>query len=232
MIRVIALLGALLVPASWVQADVIFSTDLSEWESQVDGHDSLTFTSTNVAFADEVGSPPGSNAGLGPQLTFQGSNTGFDYDFSVQTLEPNAGFTFDDNEGDSDFNDALSIGDINNFENDDFRFDFTGTIFGFGMDLRDIHDAVGETFSVFDAGGLIGNFTAIPEFEDGPVFVGVVSDTAITHVIFDEDAGGDDIAIRSAFFATSIAVPEPTSSLFILVAAVNLNLIRRKRSNL
>ncbi len=210
-----------------VAADTEFTTDFSQWQAMAPANDTFIFTSPNTGLADEVTSDPIGNAFIGPVLTFQGSNTGLDFDFQVQTLEVGAGFTWDDNEGDSDFNDALSVGDIDNFDDDDFRIDFTGTVTAFGFDLRDNDSSTGESFSVFGDSGLLGTFSMIPA-DTGSSFVGVVTDDGpISHVIFDEDSGSDDIAIRSISFSTN-AIPEPGSGSMVSMAMLFALCFRRR----
>lgn len=228
----LVLVGAALtcLPNCQCFADVVFSTDISAWQSTNPGFKEFGFTSNNVLLADEITTAPGHNEAIGSILTFDETNTGLGFNFAIQALESGAEFTFDDNEGGSVFDDVLSVGDINNFENDDFRIDFSSSdVFAFGFELLDNDDVAGESFSVFGASGLLGTLTTIPG-SSGAVFIGVTSDEAITHVVFDEDAGGDDIAVRS-ISASTTAVPEPNAGLLVGMALLFVSALRRKQSN-
>ena len=212
---------------SMLIADPTFFDTESSWQAAFQSTETFTFTPTNVALADEVTGAPGNNQNLGPMLTFAGAMTGYDFGFSVQTLETNANFTFNDNEGDSDFTHSLSVGDINNHEDDDFRVEFTGVVYGFGFDLRDSDRSPGEFFQVFGASGLLGS-TPVMADSAASDFVGVVSSVPITHVIFDEDPGSDDIAVRSFSFSNSQAIPEPAATV-VTTALLGIGLVRRRR---
>ena len=59
----------------------------------------------------------------------------------------------------------------------------------------------------------------IPTMNDQNIFVGVKSDEPITRIVFDEDSGSDDIAVRDFRFGT---VPEPGSSILILTSCLML----------
>lgn len=89
-----------------------------------------------------------------------------------------------------------------------------GDIFAFAFDLRDNGGAVGEKFEVFGASGSLGSTTIIPT--GSFAFLGVISHgDPITKVVFDEDSGGDDIAVGGIHLATTtfaqvITTPSPS----------------------
>lgn len=213
------------------QADVVFYTSEVDWRSDVQDEEDFAFNAANVGLATELGAAPGGNDQLGGTLTFESTNTGLSTSFVLSALQAGAGFTFDDNEGGGpEWDDALSVGDIDNFENDDWQITFdSSSVFSFGWFLQDNDpSSTGESFSVFDKASdtLIGTFTAIPN-TDGIDFVGFRSTVAVGRVVFDEDATGDDIAIGGVIIS-STAVPEPSGTAFVS-ALLALAIFRRGR---
>ena len=185
-------------------AGVSFYTDEAAWTAAVNAVavDAFDTTAANIALADEVVSAPSQDAGLGAQLTFRAATTGLCGGFSLHTLESGAGFTFDDGEpSPASFpSDSLSVGDIDDFEDDDFRISFpTRTVFALGFSLVNNTQDIAESYRVLGAQGLIGTLpgSSIPDSSgNGSTWVGVVASEPITSVVFDEAAAGDDIAIR------------------------------------
>jgi hypothetical protein len=159
-----------------------------------------------------VASPPGSNAQLGAQLTFRVANTGLCGGFTLQSVQSGAGFTFDDDEAGAAWDAALSVGDVGDFQDDDFRLTFpTASFHAVGLLLVDNTQDAGEGFRVFGRGGLLGSLsgTSIPDSSgDGTTFVGVVATEPIEGVRFDEDAGSDDVAIRALRFGCATEDPD------------------------
>lgn len=144
------------------------------------------------------GPPP--NSGQGPVLTFDQAPPFF----TLQTLQPGANFTFDDDEGAGNvpsFDNALSIGDIDNHENDDFRLSLPAgtTAMALGFQLNDSNGAAGESLRLLDSGG--GTIQTIPldGTPDGNSFIGFIASTPVAGFEFNEDAGGDDVAIGAVF---------------------------------
>lgn len=222
---------AMLPAAKSVFADLVFYTNETSWNNSVQGVEALDFTAANVALANEVASPPGNNAFLGGVLTFDSANTGLSSSFVLSTLETDAGFTFNDNEGSGpEWDNALSVGDIDNFENDDWQIVFnSSSVFNFGWFLQDNGTSVGESFSVYDLNdNLLGTFSMIPE-TDGVDFVGVISSVPIGRVAFDEDPGDDDIAIGGIRLSSIAAIPEPSGLLLYGVLVAGIAAVRNRR---
>jgi len=233
---VLAVLFALLLfNASLAKAAATFVTDQAAWESMVSDIEILTTTAENVFLADEVTVMPGPNAKLGPILTFQALNTGLSRSFSVESLQAagqsdpsdplyEGGFTFDDHDGGTpitDSADALSVGDTDDFENDDWQLRLLdgATVMAFGIEIRHSKYATGETITlnllannetvaVLDIGSLPGDMNV-----DQTYFIGIVSDTPFDTITFNEDEAGDDIAIADFQFANVSFGTEYSSTL-------------------
>lgn len=182
-------------------------TDETTWAAEIAGiSQSFDTTASNVGLANEVSGPPGNNAELSGILTFQSSNTNLCWDFDLTALQTPCDypFTFNDNEGPPIFRTgAISIGDINNCENDDFEFNiYSGPpLNAFGFLLFDNGYVPGESISIYDEGG---NQIALFDIEglSGTTFIGIVSTCPISRIMFDEDSGGDDIGIKDFRFGS------------------------------
>jgi hypothetical protein len=182
--------------------EVQFTTNFTTWTNMAGSTDMLSTTSFNVGLANEVPSPPGPNAHLcgGPggyqvpcTLTWEAANTGRCRDIALSVQE---GIAYNDTE--FSYSSALSIGDVDNGQNDDFTVTFTGgpPTYAFMFSLLNNDFTLGEQIRVYDTSGtLIGVETVVPGGVDS-VYVGITSNVPIGRVEFDEDAGGDDIAIR------------------------------------
>ena len=211
-----------------------FVTDLATWQVAVTGEEALITTAAAVAAADEVAVPPPNNEGLGKVLNFQSASTALSRSFRLTALEPGtgarAGFIFNDFETGPDpsaiFEDALSVGDINNFEDDDWQMESLDgpDLFAFGFDLRNNDDTEEETVSVFGLGDvLLGRFNTVPA-QSGPQFVGVISPYPIVRVEYDENPDSNDIAIANFRFATA-SIPAGTSLGLVNQAGAEINAV-------
>lgn len=205
------------------QAGVILYTDQAAWEAAVNGHEALITNRANVGLANEAPASPTDNAQFGTALTWNSSNTGLSNSFRLRNIG-GGNLVFNDHEGSGsipDFQNALSIGDIDNYENDDWRLDILSgpLVFGFGFDLRNNH---GSSTEMLFANGESVSLAGVG-FNS---FVGIVTDFAFTVVEFDEDAGGDDIAIANLRFAHS--VPEPAMMSLLMISLLGLAFRRRR----
>jgi len=189
-------------------------TDQAAWAAALGNNiETIPTTSAGVALADEVFVTPGPNellcqvdGGTSERdctLTWRSFNAGLCHDVQLRALQ---GITWNDQEGSPAFAvaDALSIGDVDNGEDDDFIITAIGDeLFeGVGFTLINNDDNAGESILVLGEGGVVLSVidsSQIPE-TTGSAFIGIVSDEPITRIIFDEDATGDDIAISNLVF--------------------------------
>lgn len=200
------------------EADAFWYDNKTEWEiaaANMAGPNRITefqTTAANMALANEIGTPPGSNNGLPGILNFDSLNTGLPFTFRWLA----ASFTFDDREGSSlyrafgfaDSTRCISIGDVDDYENDNFTIDITGWrhtcgVFAIGVNIGD-NEARSEEYT--DVRGTNGFFK---RFDNGTVscqgrmaFMGVISTVPITSFFFNEDNGGDDICVQDLYFGT------------------------------
>jgi len=191
---------------------VEFFSERRSWLAAVEAVEPYPFTASNVALAAEVAQPPAVNAKLGPKVTFGARPTGLSCGFSVTALErgprsgigsAGRGLVFADEEGPRtwpQFKDALSIGDIDNFEDDDFEVRFTGPAAPTAVMIVIKHNdkVAGESLTVYSVDGeAIGRYSEIPlPDEQSCTFLGLTSSYPVGAIVFNEDAaGGDDIAL-------------------------------------
>ncbi len=181
-------------------AQVQFVQNEAAWASLVGGSILFDTTAANLALSNELVSPPGGNAQMGPVLTFQ-SVPGMCRDWQLRALQPGAHLVFEDQEWTANpLANSIGIGDIDNHENDDWRVTWLGgaPMYAFGTWVIDNGSNQGEWLRVFDpTGQLMGSLDTTPlTGGETQSFVGVISNLPIGSIEFDEDAGGDDLAIR------------------------------------
>ncbi|MBM4154669.1 MAG: hypothetical protein FJ221_06520 [Lentisphaerae bacterium] len=197
-------------------AAVYVYTNETEWAAVVTGRQILATTAAGVGMAEEVPAPTANNIDVGSNLTFLAATTGLSRSFRVATLEPGATFTFNDNEiGPSSppgagYENALSIGDIDNYEDDDCEIVILG-----GPPLRALAFELGDNepglndpgLTVYGTSGqVLGGPFPLPAVSGGYAFLGVVSDEPIGRAVVDGDntvpqGNNDDMAIRHFQFA-------------------------------
>jgi hypothetical protein len=230
-----------------------FYTDLTNWQNALSGYsiESWITTSENIGKANEVTSDPGPNTKVGATLTFDSTNTGLSSSFQVESLQYErlevknieAGFTFDDADGglahDDDFNNALSVGDMDDFEDDDWSLSLLSgpSMTGFGVELRDNRFETGESISLYNGASLITTLYFSDYYSPLPTsvannFIGIATDYSFDKIVFNEDAGGDDIAIADFRFANTAVAPEPASTALFLSGLSTMGIFRwRRRKN-
>jgi len=230
--------------AGHAQAVVIFFTDRTLWEAAAAASglavEDFVPTASNVALADEVGSPPIDNGPLGTTLTFDSANTGLTHSFRLgMDGTSNDQFTFNDTEFTTLPQPFLSIGDVDNGENDDITIEATSAfpLRGFGMDILDNELGVDEIFEVYNTGcpgaGVPcddgSSVASTPVVGTGGIdFIGFIADASdgIRALQFDESTDGDDIAMTNMAFA----VPEPGTLLLLGSGILGLAFSGRRRS--
>ncbi len=193
----------------------------SEWQQAVaalagDGliREMLT-TAENLTLANEVSNPPVPNQGMGQILTFDSSATGYPFIFDLMATRPGYNLVFDDQENGPGFSDmdqqrSISIGDIDNDENDNFAIHIIEwqpncAVFAIGITVGNNEVESDEQVQVKG----INNFIKLWNNEDGDVipscpssieFLGFVSTVPITDIWFNEGNDGDDIFVRDFCF--------------------------------
>ncbi len=197
------------------QAAVSWTTNQTDWEAEVANIEVFSTIADNVSLADEVVSLPGLNAQLGPILSFQAVSTGLSIGFTIETLQPGAGFTFNETEGGVPHlssQNALSVGDIDDWEDDDWRLRLLDSvsIMAFGVEIRDSRFAPGESITLYSHGETVGtiDLSSLPSEENETSFIGVVSDVPFDSIVFNEDPDGDDIAIADLSFGPIAAIQD------------------------
>jgi hypothetical protein len=189
-----------LVECQGVQA-VVFTNE-AQWRDQVLGggfelHEFDT-TSANVSLSNEVGSNPGKNIELGSPLTWEAANTGFPFEFVLTAAEGH--ITYWDTEGFG--SNTLSIGDIDNWQDDDFGIEMTGTqVYALAFVIGDNGDTAYEDLSVWAATDTGEEY--LQQFPRGyKGFVGLISPVPLRRIEYNEDSGGDDIYVAAFRFGT------------------------------
>ena len=205
----------LLLNVSMARAAATFVTDLPTWESMVSDIEVFITDADNVFLADEVTTFPFPNAQPGPTLTFQAVNTGLSRGFVLNALQPGASFTFSETEGgvaQIGFEDALSVGDIDNFEDDDWSLGFLdgASVMALGFEIRHSQFAPGEKITLYSGGDIVGelDLSSLPNTGSDNYFIGILSDVPFDMIVFDEDPDGDDIAVADFRFADIPSVVE------------------------
>lgn len=170
-------------------------------------------------------------------LTFQAANTGLTRGFRITATEPGGPtFTWGDCESVSSctpsvgFADALSVGDINNFDNDDWTLELLGgaEMSAFAFDLGNNDAEAGESLTLLLDAAVVHTIDLSGAPDAVIQFIGVVASFAFDEVRFDESGvGGDDISISNFRFAT--AVPLPGAGVLALSAFGVLGAAARRR---
>jgi hypothetical protein len=220
-------------------AAVTLHTDLASWQSAFSGSTSFLETNpTGAALANEVASAPGNNDVLGNVLTFESSNTGFGFDFTVSVTQVGVtgdGFTFNDTEGVGVWQTGvLSVGDIDNAQDDGFEVSSSTALYGFHLDFIGNEFSAGESLTLFDGAAVVASFTTSGDIPDDPgtperTFWGVTSSTPFDRILFDEDPDGDDLGIADFGFSTIAPIPEPSSFALIIASMVFMYSLRRRK---
>ena len=204
-------LGAIyltLLPCSAFAGTTLYN-NLASWKvaakAQAGSYREIKTTATNIALSDQwFGNSPGTNKQLGATLAFNHHN--LCSAFELRTLQSSAGFTFDDTEGSGLVftENALSIGDTNNYENDDFSVILARPLRAVGFFIVGNTAEAGETVKAIGVGGTVLKSVSLPDYSVEGAFIGFVSTEQIFSVEVDEGSGGgDDIAMKDIWLAPS-----------------------------
>ena len=201
------------------EANAVCYLNETEWQMAVAAlaGDSLITafptTAGNVALSNEVTDPPDSNTWLGNILTFDSSVTHFPFTFYLRApYAPTYGFVFEDQEGgfpafgSMDQARSLSVGDVDDEENDDFEiqiqvWDPQTAVFAVGFTVGDNNKEDGEYVDVNGVDGFNKKFDdTSPDCPGTLGFIGIVSTVPITSIYFNEVYLEDDIFVKDLRF--------------------------------
>ena len=224
-------------PSTILASGVTFYTDEQEWLEQVGQLEVFALNSQNISLSDEVTIPPAPNTEVGSILTFQSANTGLSRSFQLRTLSVDTVFGYNTPNfvNYSTTDELLDVGTWHGRYGIDDKDDWdlqvlSGTsLFAFAFDLVGNDNNADESFNVYGPdGSLLGS--VIPPWDgsymsnpQGTNFLGVIADSPIARLYFNEDLSTDEIAIANLRFAT----PEPTTLLLLALGGL---ILRRRKS--
>ena len=137
-------------------------------------------------------------------------NTGMSRGFVVEALETDAGLTFNHDIA-AEFEDALSVGDIDAYEDDDWQLSLLdgASMMAFGVEIRHSDFAPGEAITLYSGANAVGtvDLSLLPATGNNNYFIGIISDVPFDRIVFNEDPDGDDIAIADVRFAKTTECP-------------------------
>jgi hypothetical protein len=149
---------------------------------------------------------------MGKRITFSSDTTSFPFNFYLENKDPNVpsnhtnvawALVFEDNE--ANWPQTISIGDIDNFEYDNFEIGVTGNrVYGIGYNMVDNGTNANEYLKIYAHDGTneceIGHIShaAASGFTDG--FNGIISPVPIRRIFFHETNDGDDIGVKHFYF--------------------------------
>lgn len=216
-----AVIGVFLAASSGYGGPISFYDDAGDWLADFGGASLLVDWTT----ANEINQLVAGTS-YGGTLTFDKANTNLPFSFNLNTLQSGAEFIWNENQGNPKFVDSMSVGRFNQHQDDDWEmviYDGSGPI-AVGFVIGDNAIEVGEMVVVDDAGGWLGSFRPNSSGQTG-AFHGILTESAIVSIRFDEHAGPDDISLRSI----TIGVPEPATVALLGIGAVALVGRRRRR---
>ena len=221
-----------LAPSSALATTTYF-TDLGSWQiaaqAVAGSTQAVELDSATLQLSDQLAGPPVADAALGHTLTFSAAAipscpdiTLIAADADNQTLEDS--WIFDDQESGSSVFDSvtLSIGDVDDFEDDDFTIDFLAAHpRAVGIFLVGNFRESGEVLTVAGATGVLLSIPAagLPAYDPAGAFVGFVADEPIYSVAFDESSfvppglDGNDIGIKQLWLAPSASIDSDNDNL-------------------
>lgn len=184
--------------------------------------DSLLTYEANVALASGLALPLGGNRNIGPRATWLADSTGLPFSFYLENTngpeletpyQQSWTLVFRDQEFWGGADRYISIGDVDGipdvnrywYENDDFDIRVIvddssasgASVYAIGITVGDNSASAEESIVVRGEGFDV----VLDEYWNG--FVGLVAPFPIINVHFNEDGGGDDIAIRDFRFGSN-----------------------------
>ena len=193
-------------------------TNKTEWQMAIaalvgEGHvvEFLT-TAGNIALSNEEPTPPASNHSMGPILTWDSSRTHYPFSFYLRALASGHTLVYDDQESGPAFapmdqQRCISIGDVDDGENDDFEIAIptwhsNAAVFAIGIAVCDNAAESGEGAQVYGVNGFAN--ASLPNSRPACTgthgFLGVVATVPIISLKFNESDTGDDMFVRDLCF--------------------------------
>jgi hypothetical protein len=169
-------------------------------------------TADNLTLSYEVTVQPVPNTHMGNILTFDSSTTHFPLSFYLKALNAQTyGLTFMDLEGGApafgsiDQERSISIGEVDDEENDDFEIQIQEwhpncAVFAIGITVGDNTRESGEFIALNGINSFYKKFDMSPACAGTHGFIGIVSTVPLTSVAFNEVSTGDDIFVRDICF--------------------------------
>ena len=168
----------------------------------------------NVLLADEHESfhiSP-TQCGLGKKITFhEDQYKSYPFTFYLESKDPRVPppgdmgqLVYDDNEGwlEGWSRESISIGDINDYEDDDFEIGVSGNakVYAIAFHMQG-NNASSEEYLEVHAMDKNNQECQVLYYNTGiNGFFGVISPVPVTRILFNEDSGGDDIALDDLYF--------------------------------
>ncbi|MBK7140690.1 MAG: thiol-activated cytolysin family protein [bacterium] len=192
-------------------------TNKSEWlgaiTSMVGAGHTVEFLTTpeNISLSNEFGVPL-TNQSMGPILTWDSSATHYPFTFYLRALAGGHTLVYDDQESGPAFSPmdqarSISIGDVDDGENDDFEIAIPSwlpntAVFAIGISVCDNAAESGEGGKCFGVNGYSQDPMAhsVPACTGTHGFVGIVATIPLTSIRFNESDTGDDIFVRDLIF--------------------------------
>jgi hypothetical protein len=203
--------------------------------------------------ANEVSSTPSGNQSLGSKLTYSNfalNSAGDSTTVTLRTGQSGATFVHGEEEPGTDpggwYKDFISVGDMDNYENDNFYIEFsTQNVFGASFSVFENGNRAGEKIRVRLWDGTeatIGTTDMYEQLNSGDDSHWIIDSytvdalgSGIRQIFFDEDSGGDDIGVIG-FGATVMTeltpspVPIPAAAWLFGSALLGLVGIKRRKA--
>jgi hypothetical protein len=181
--------------SEWRNAVLSAGFVICEWQTN----------SENISKAIEINVIPGENTPLGNRLTFLSDTTSFPFDFYLENtaVDDPWALVYADQEADGYKWDWISIGDTDDFENDDFEVGVTGSsVYAFAIDIGDNVFSSDEYVEIYGQDANTGQETFLKQFKASELkpFMGILSPIPLTKVMYNESTDGDDIFVQNFRF--------------------------------